>query len=201
MAGEYARRATPFICLIVACAHSAASWPTQSYPEACPRFRPSPPICLAIGASDGRFNYRDQFAACRSDMEAYGAALDRWVRCAHETMEADVEAFTRTSADRLRCYADSASTICPAAAHDIDRHYAFDIREPPPPCITSPNFAPSSDWAIEQCTKDVEAYLDAVIRAVRRDEPRRIASQAAEDALRTFECIARAQGFCFYPSN
>ena len=81
------------------------SWPLQSYPYACHTgMLPDEPICLMSARMDGGFEYRDQFRACRVDIQTFETALNKHYRCTSTELRGMFDRLLREVPQKYNCY-------------------------------------------------------------------------------------------------
>lgn len=215
------------LLLLVGCAGGSGGggWPTQSYPYACETgMLPDEPICLTSASFDGGFKYRDQFRACRIDMQSFENALNEHYRCTNRKLKWVFDELLVSVPATYNCYVDFFSdkeegdptNQCPP----IDVPTFFQSYEVSglehdlgvPLCIRKSvgyNFAPKWKFQLVDCKNQVEVFTskNAIGHSVNAESAqeqydnymqnlRFKLDQMLDDAVRKFNCFADGDDFC-----
>lgn len=185
---------------------------------------PDEPICLMTASTDGGFKYRDQFQACRFDLQSFENALDEHYRCTSRKLKSIFDELLVSVPATYKCYVDffrdqeegDPSVQCPPI--DVPRFnhsYQIDGLEYDlgvPRCIRKSdgyNFAPKREYQLGDCKKQVEIFagegafgysMNARSAQKQYDTYMRNLrfelEQSLDDAVRKFNCYANGNDFC-----
>lgn len=184
-------------------------WPTQSYADVCspPFDMPMEPICLDLAERHGGFEYRDQFSACRTDVENYITALQAWYSCVMQDLEERYSIFLDQTKETLSClkqkvpdrYSPGLVVDCPPIEIRIDRYYNLMTSHELPICISTPRFFPKSSFDLEDCANSVENYIQNMRDNIDTGSGYLVGKiqMAGDDAQRKFNCFARQDTLCY----
>ena len=180
---------------------------------------PDEPICLMSAGIEGGFRYRDQFQACRFDLQSFANALDEHYRCTNQKLKTTLDDLLVSVISTYNCYvrffADKdrgdPSAQCPPL--DVPRfHHSYQVDGLEydlgvPKCVSG--YAPTSRYDLSNCNEQVEVFTgdnifgyswsaesaqkqyDTYMRNLRFELDRRL-----DDAVRRFNCHADGNDFC-----
>lgn len=183
------------------------------------------PLCLGSAEIDNGFKYRDQFQACRIDIQSFQNAMDTHYRCANSELKGLFDKLIKEVPKTYNCYVDffrerdegDPSTQCPPInVPRFDGAYVVDGLEydlGAPRCIRKSknhNFAPDRAYELADCKKQVETFtgkksygysLNAKSAQGQYDEYmdnlRAEIDRKIDEAVRKFNCYARGDKFCY----
>jgi len=197
---------------VAACAPGGGrvAWPVESYANACVNspFMPIRPFCLNELNTEQGFRYREEFAACRLSVENFVEALDRWRRCRVRELAEIALTISKEAVEAIRCLesltstetADFSQCKLVQTSFSARRIYGSGFHNPPL-CVREESFVPEMAerrWRILTCRYDVGRYLKELAEAVEDLDQRlrRETKDAADDATRIFNCMAKRERFC-----
>ena len=197
---------------IAACVQGTGelAWPVQSYADVCTYtfVMPFPPICLDEFNTENGFRYPGEFRACRLSVENFVRALDRWRQCRVQEVADIAQAISGEAAEAINCMEAStqarptASAYCEPVRTSFSDHrvYEAELRNAPL-CVREQSFMPQGSehrWRISLCRDEVDRYLKRLSQAIDEFDRRlrRETEDAADKAVRIFNCMARRESFC-----
>lgn len=201
-------------------------WPLQTYPYACHSgMVPDEPLCLGSAEYDNGFKYRDQFQACRMDIQAFQDAINEHYRCANSELRNIFDKLMKDVPATYNCFVDffsdkkegDPSLQCPPI--DVPRfngEYVVDGLEYDlgvPRCVRksdSHNFAPKRKYELDDCKEQVEIFTGRKaygynINASSSQEQydtymrnlRNELDRKVDDGVRKFNCYANGDQYCY----
>lgn len=183
------------------------------------------PTCLGSANYDNGFKYRDQFQACRIDMQSFQNAMDEHYRCASSDLKGIFDKLIMQVPKTYNCYVDyfkdkeegDPSIECPPI--DVPRFnglYVADGLEYDlgvPRCVRKSqgyNFAPNRRYKLDDCKDQVEiftgskSYGYSLNAKSAQDQYDTYMSNLrfeidgkVDDAVRKFNCFARGDRYCY----
>lgn len=198
---------------IAACAPRGvgSSWPVQSYANVCSHtvIMPFPPICLDEYNTGRGFQYPGEFDACRLSVENFIHALDRWRQCRVQEITEIALMISRQTTETISCLeafgrSESSSPFyCQPVQIKFSDHGIYERELTNAPlCVRGQRFMPQgaeSRWRISLCQDEVDRYLEQLSQAIDELDRRlrRETEEAAEKAVRIFNCMANRDEFCW----
>jgi hypothetical protein len=169
---------------------------------------PDRPFCLSAAEVYGGIKYQDEFEACRQSVNNYVNALDEWFRCVMESLRENFNLYLDQSKNTFSCMDNQipedilgrATVDCPEVDVEIDKYNHLISHEVPPLCVAQKRFFPDSRFELESCMKEVTGYLRTMkdsIESASWGVLRQQVDNAADEAVRKFNCYAEGGTYCY----